>query len=96
MCLRLVVKVKQRMCDLSINEMFDELLGNTLNNMLLDNLGEAASSAVGSPTNNRQVLANLAVVEVSYGVIANRVELVPGAKMLQNFQYQLSTCKECV
>ena len=52
------------MCDLSVDEEFDEILGNILNDVLLGNLiGEAASSAVGFPVNNRQVLATLAVIQ---------------------------------
>ena len=52
------------MCVLNIDEEFDEIPGNILNDVLLGNLmGGAASSAVGFPVNNRQVLATLAVIQ---------------------------------
>ena len=52
------------MNDLSVNDEFDEMPGDTINDPLLDEPGEAVPSAVGSPTNNRQLLATLAVAEV--------------------------------
>ena len=68
------------MSDLRVDEEFHAILGNTINKVLLDDPGEAGSNAVRSPTNsNRQVLATLAVTKGSYGVIADRVGLVPEA-----------------
>ena len=62
--------------ELSVDEEFDEILGNISDEALLDDPSEADSGAVRSPTNsNRQVLATLAVAsEGSYGEIADRVQ----------------------
>ena len=67
--------------ELSVDEEFEEILGNISDEALLDDPSEADPSAVRSPTNsNRQVLATLAVAsEGSYGEIADRVGLVPEA-----------------
>ena len=66
---------------MSIDEEFDEILGNISDEVLLDDPSEADPSAVRSPTNsNRQVLATLAVAsEGSYEEIAGRAGLVPEA-----------------
>ena len=44
--------------DLVVDEEFDRILGNIIDNALLDDPGETAPSAVGTPTRNGQVLAN--------------------------------------
>ena len=67
--------------ELSLDEEFDEILGNISDEALLDDPSEADLSAVRSPTDsNRQVLATLAVAsEGSYVEIADRAGLVPEA-----------------
>ena len=73
-------KMSELRGELSVDEEFDAILGNIIDEALLDDPSEGDSSAVRSPTNsNRQVLATLAVAEGSYGEIADRVGLVPEA-----------------
>ena len=56
------------MCDLvSDKDEFDRILGNIIDDALLDDPGETGTSVVGPP--DRQVLVSLAVIEASYGVI---------------------------
>ena len=67
--------------ELSVDEEFDQILGNISDEALLDEPSEAEPSAVRSPVDsNRQVLATLAVAsEGSYGEIADRAGLVTEA-----------------
>ena len=62
-----------------MDDEFDEIPKSSNDDTLLDDSDETAPRAVRFPTNHRQVLVTLVVVEENYKVIADRVGFMPGA-----------------
>ena len=68
-----------RICADNVMEEFDQILREVDEDMHLKDQGEAAPSAVGPPTTERQVLAALASCRGKLRGSADRVGLMPGA-----------------